>query len=329
MARIGTFGPAAGAFGTSERPGVRGPLERSEEDVMAISSVEGPVRDVVVGVDGSEGGYHAMAWAAGEAVRLAARLVVVHAYAQPVGVGSVTAHAPEPRAEAETLVARAGVRFERTTAARTLGTSPGAVDLVAVRGDACAVLVQHARRGAVVVVGRRGVGTFDRVPMGSISSTVAALAPGTVVVVPRAARAQEPRRVVVAVDPREASDRVLEAGFDEADRAGVPLTAAHSADEGMFAGATDGDLAWLERLRAEARADLEARVARWGEKYPAVDWTVGTRGGAAPGALLAALRSDDLVVVCGRAASLQVGRARGGPDRIVRHAPCAVAVVHD
>ncbi|MFF2452883.1 universal stress protein [Isoptericola sp. NPDC058082] len=298
---------------------------------MAISSVEGPARDVVVGVDGSEGGYHAMAWAAGEALRLAARLVVVHAYAQPVGLGAVTAgsRGPDPRAEAEALVARSRVRFERTTAARTLGTSPGAVEFVAVRGDACAVLVHHARRGAVVVVGRRGVGTFDRVPMGSISSAVAALAPGTVVVVPRAARAQEPRRVVVAVDPREASDRVLEAGFDEADRAGVSLTAAHSADEGMFAGATDGDLGWLERLRAEARADLEARVARWGEKYPAVGWTVETRGGVAPGALLAALRSDDLVVTGGRAASLQVGRVRGGPDRIVRHAPCAVTVVHD
>ncbi|MFD6133765.1 universal stress protein [Isoptericola sp. NPDC060257] len=296
---------------------------------MAISSVDGLVRDVVVGVDGSEGGYHAMAWAAGEAVRLAARLVVVHAYAQPVGVGLVAARGPDPRVEAEALVARARVRYERTAPARTTGAAPGGVELVAVRGDACAVLVQHARRGAVVVVGRRGVGTFDRVPMGSISSTVAALAPGTVVVVPRAARALEPRRVVVAVDPRESSDRVLEAGFDEADRAGVALTAAHSADEGMFAGVTDGDLAWLERLRAEARADLEARVARWGEKYPAVDWTVETRGGVAPGALLAALRSDDLVVTSGRAASLQVGRARGGTDRIVRHAPCAVAVVHD
>ncbi|MFC7877776.1 universal stress protein [Isoptericola sp. NPDC057391] len=296
---------------------------------MAISSVEGPVRDVVVGVDGSEGGYHAMAWAAGEAARLAARLVVVHAYAQPVGLGAVTApRGPDLRAEAQALVARSRARFERTAPVRTPGASPGDVEFVAVRGDACAVLVHHARSGAVVVVGRRGVGTFDRVPMGSISSAVAALAPGTVVVVPRAARAQEPRRVVVAVDPRDASDRVLEAGFDEADRAGVPLTAAHAADGGMFAGATDGDLGWLERLRAEARADLEARVARWGEKYPAVGWTVETRGGVAPGALLAALRSDDLVVTGGRAASLQVGRVRGGPDRIVRHAPCAVSVVH-
>ena len=295
---------------------------------MEISSAEGPVRDVVVGVDGSEGGYHAMAWALGEAVRLAARLVVVHAYAQPVGVGSVAPRGPDPRGEAEAVVARARARVERTTPARTTGPALGAVEFVAARGDACAVLVHHARRGAVVVVGRRGVGTFDRVPMGSISSTVAALAPGTVVVVPRAARAQEPRRVVVAVDPRDASDRVLEAGFDEADRAGASLFAAHAADEGMFAGATDGDLAWLERLRAEARADLEARVARWGEKYPAVDWTVGTRDGVAPGALLAALRSDDLVVTGGRGASLQVGRVRGGPDRIVRHAPCAVSVVH-
>lgn len=296
---------------------------------METSGAQDVVRDVVVGVDGSEGGYHAMAWAAGEAARLRARLVVVHAYAHPVAVGTVTAgpRAGDPRAEAEDLLARARARHERT--AWATASAPGGVEFVVVRGDACAVLVRHARRGAVVVVGRRGVGTFDRVPMGSISSAVAALAPGTVVVVPRAARAQEPRRVVVAVDPRDDSDRVLEAGFDEADRAGVSLTAAHSADAGIFAGVTDGDLAWLERLRAEARADLEARVERWGEKYPAVGWTVETRRGTAPGALLSALRSDDLVVTGGRAASLQVGRARGGPDRIVRHAPCAVAVVHD
>ncbi|MFI2102743.1 universal stress protein [Isoptericola sp. NPDC019693] len=298
---------------------------------MDTSGVEEPVRDVVVGVDGSEGGYHAMAWAAGEAARLSARLVVVHAYARPVGVGSVTAEpgGPDRRAEAEALLERSRSRFERAARARTLAGVPHAVEFTAVRGDACAVLVHHARRGAVVVVGRRGVGTFDRVAMGSISSTVAALAPGTVVVVPRAARALEPRRVVVAVDPRDASDRVLEAGFDEADRAGVPLTAAHSAEDGLFAGATDGDLAWLERLRAEARADLEARVARWGEKYPAVGWTVATCGSAARGALLSALRSDDLVVTGGSEASLQVGRVRGGADRIVRHAPCAVSVVHE
>lgn len=290
---------------------------------METSGAQEAVRDVVVGVDGSEGGYHAMMWAAGAAARLQARLAVVHAYCRPVGVGAETAgpRTSDPRAEADALVARSRARFARTAPARTLGTAPGAVEFLAVRGDACAVLMHHARRGAVVVVGRRGVGTFDRVPMGSISSTVAALAPGTVVVVPRAARAQAPRRVVVAVDPRDASDRVLEAGFDEADRAGAPLTAAHSADEGLFAGATDGDLAWLGRVRAEARADLEARVARWGEKYPAVPWTVGECGGVAPGALLAELRSDDLVVT-----SRRVGG--GSPDRVVRYAPCAVSVVH-
>jgi len=303
-----------------------------EEKPSELISAGQPVRDVVVGVDGSEGGYHAMAWAAGEAVRLAARLVVVHAYAQPIGVGSVAAgsRSPDARPEAEALLARAHARYARATQARALTAELTAVGFAVVRGDACAVLVHHARRGAVVVVGRRGVGTFDRVAMGSISSAVAALAPGTVVVVPRAARVLAPRRVVVAVDPRTSSERLLETAFDEADRAGVPLTAAHAIDEGMFVGVTEGDLAWLGRLRAEARADLEAQAARWGEKYPGVRWSIDSRGGAAPGALLSALRSDDLVVTGGHAASLQVGRARGGAsDRIVRHAPCAVSVVHE
>ncbi|MFE6971505.1 universal stress protein [Isoptericola sp. NPDC057653] len=292
------------------------------------SSVGTPVRDVVVGVDGSEGGYHAMAWAAGEAARLAARLVVLHAYALPMGVGAIAAPAghPDPRAEAEVLLARARARFDRTTRIGALAAEPTEVGYATVRGDASAVLVHHARRGAVVVVGRRGVGTFDRVLMGSVSSAVAALAPGTVVVVPRAARAQEPRRVVVAVAPGEPLDRVLEAGFDEADRAGAELLAAHAADRGMFTGVTEGDLDWLERLRAEARADLEARVSLWGEKYPRVRWSVEGRGGHAPGALLAVLRSDDLVVTSGHDVRKVV---RGSmPDRLVRHAPCAVTVVH-
>lgn len=287
---------------------------------------------VVVGVDGSEGGYHAMAWAAGEAARLAARLVVVHAYAHPVDVGSVTAAAwrPDPRAEAEALVARARARYERLARTGALAAVPAEVDFVVERGDACAVLVHHARRGALVVVGRRGVGTFARVPMGSNSSAVAALAPGTAVVVPRAARAQAPRRVVVAVDPYDPSEGLLEAGFHEADRAGVPLTAAHAAEAGMFAGVTEGDLAWLERLRAEARAGLEARVARWGEKFPDVDWSVDARGGGVPGALLSVLRADDLVVTGSREPAREIGRARGSTlDRLVRHAPCVVTVVHE
>ncbi|MFD6176680.1 MULTISPECIES: universal stress protein [unclassified Isoptericola] len=291
-------------------------------------SVEVSTRDVVVGVDGSEGGYHAMAWAAGEAARLATRLVVLHAYALPVGVGAVAAPAgrPDPRAEAEALLARARARLDRTARTGALAAEPAEVAYATVRGDASAALVHHARRGAVVVVGRRGVGTFDRVLMGSVSSSVAALAPGTVVVVPRAARVQDPRRVVAAVDPSEPLDRVLEAGFDEADRAGVALLAAHAVDRGMFVGVTEGDLDWLERLRAEARADLEARASLWGEKYPRVRWTVEGRGGHAPGALLAVLRSDDLVVTGGRDVREVV---RGSvPDRLVRHAPCPVSVVH-
>jgi len=219
---------------------------------------------VVVGVDGSEGGYHAMAWAAGEAARLAARLVVVHAYAHPVDVGSVTAAAwrPDPRAEA--LVARARARYERLARTGALAAVPAEVDFV------------------------------------------------------------------VAVDPYDPSEGLLEAGCHEADRAGVPLTAAHAAEAGMFAGVTEGDLAWLERLRAEARAGLEARVARWGEKFPDVDWAVDARGGGVPGALLSVLRADDLVVTGSREPAREIGRARGSTlDRLVRHAPCVVTVVHE
>jgi|GEM_PF-1417841 len=298
---------------------------------MDTSSTSGPARDVVVGVDGSEGGYHAMAWAAGQAARLTARLVVLHAYASPVGLGTmaVAAGAPDPRTAAESLLERATARLERSARAASLAPDRADVGCASVRGDASAVLVHQARRGAVVVVGRRGVGSFDRVLMGSVSSSVAALAPGTVVVVPRAARVLEPRRVVVAVDPRDPSDRVFDAGFDEADRLGAPLVAAHSVDEGLFAGVTRGDLDWLERLRAEARADLEAQVARWGEKYPAVRWSLVTRGGPAPGSLLSLLRSDDLVVTGGHEQDRRSGRVRGSvPDRLVRHAPCAVTVVH-
>ncbi|MGF0118337.1 universal stress protein [Promicromonospora sp. Marseille-Q5078] len=298
---------------------------------MDTSSTSGIATDVVVGVDGSEGGYHAMAWAAGQAARLSARLVVLHAYETTLGLGTmaVAAGTPDPRTAADALLARAQARLERAARVAAPASDRADVGCASVRGDASAVLVHQARRGAVVVVGRRGVGTFDRVLMGSVSSSVAALAPGTVVVVPRAARVLDPRRVVVAVDPRDPSDRVLETGFVEAERLGAPLVAAHSVDEGLFAGATGGDLAWLERLRAEARADLEGQVARWGEKYPAVRWSLETRGGPAPGSLLSLLRSDDLVVTGGHEQARRVGRVRGSvPDRLVRHAPCAVTVVH-
>jgi nucleotide-binding universal stress UspA family protein len=302
-------------------------------DLSSSNGRSGRTRTVVVGVDGSEGGNHAMMWAVGEAVRQAAALVVLHAYAVPVGVGTwpaTTSWSPDPRDDAEALLARARARFDRTTAAGAHTADVEDVAFATVRGDASGVLVHEARCGAVVVVGRRGVGTFDRVHMGTVSSSVAGVAPGRVVVVPRAARVLHPRRVVVAIDPRDPSEHVLETGFEEADRARVPLVAAHAIDEGMFVGVTEGDLAWLGRLRAEARADLECQAARWGEKYPAVSWSVEARGGPAPGALLSLLRSDDLVVTGGHERARRVGRVRGSvPDRLVRHAPCAVTVVHE
>lgn len=99
------------------------------------------------------------------------------------------------------------------------------------RSSVVETIVEFAEKSgsALVVVGTRGLGTFRRTLLGSVSSGVAAHSPcPTLVVKPARGRsAQALRRIVVAVDGSEYAQRALEAAISLAKTLGADLEIAH------------------------------------------------------------------------------------------------------
>jgi len=134
--------------------------------------------DVVVGVDGSSHSDVTLRLAAAEARRLGGRLVVVHAYRLPTPAEygpNAGVDEPHHRIVAEELVERALERLgpDRDTLK---------IETRAVHGGAADALLEAARTAAVLVVGARGRGGFERLRIGSVSQHVLRHAPCPVVI---------------------------------------------------------------------------------------------------------------------------------------------------
>jgi nucleotide-binding universal stress UspA family protein len=134
--------------------------------------------DVVVGVDGSSHSEATLRLAAAEARRFGGRLVVVHAYRLPAPAEygpNAGVDEPHYRAAADDLVERA---------LDLLGPDRGALkmEIRAVHDGATAALLDAAAEAAVLVVGARGLGGFERLRIGSVSSDVLRQAPCTVAI---------------------------------------------------------------------------------------------------------------------------------------------------
>lgn len=280
-------------------------------------------RNVVVGVDGSDESLAALSWATVTADLHGARLAVVAAY--PVEVDTdpaVAGFAAEARERAH--------RAARAAREQLHGWRPGGRDIEArvLRGSAAHILAAQSTTEDLVVVGRRGLRAFDRALLGSVSSALAAGAPGTVAVVPSGAAPDEPRKIRVGVGPADEPD-VLGTAFAESDARGRPLEVLHvTRTDPISSTLLDMDpvaASWHEA----AAADLADRLARWSDKYPTVTYTVVIRRGDPVTTLLEGLARNDILVVGGRSHSAVAGRLlRSVPDSVVRGAPCPVLVVH-
>ena len=134
---------------------------------------------IVVGVDGSAGSDAALLWAAEQATRCGAELVLVHGWAYPY-VGSRTGVA-EPRDE---------MRLDamRTLEASALKAHEVAPSLkchsIITEESPAKALIDAAAEADLVVVGSRGHGGFTALLLGSVSRTVLQHSPRPVVVVP-------------------------------------------------------------------------------------------------------------------------------------------------
>jgi nucleotide-binding universal stress UspA family protein len=136
---------------------------------------------VVVGVDGSRSSRVALAWAADQASRLGAGLVVVRAWEPtllpPAGNPSVPKGAVADPGQHATDQLLEVIKDE-------LGEDPPVqVQPVVKQGNAAEVLIEQSANADLLVVGTRGHGGFAGLVLGSVSQHVAAYARCPVTVV--------------------------------------------------------------------------------------------------------------------------------------------------
>lgn len=219
-----------------------------------------PLKAIVVGVDASERSRAAVNWAIAEASVSGRPLTLLH----------VLDKQNVPGSEYDRHGWRLLTQFELgldSNAATVAVNKVLAVDAV----DAS--LVSQSAEQSALVVGRRGVGSFTRLLVGSTSLSAASHARVPVVVVPEGWRVDvhgtEP--VVVGVDHRDLQPAALEFAFAEAQRRNVPLVAAHGrevpalvSDPASAAAAAD------ERAHQDSADALEQAVEPWRQTYPDV-----------------------------------------------------------
>ena len=141
------------------------------------------MKTIVVGVDGSDGSTAALEFAAEEAALRKAPLRIVAAWDVPAAVyGSGFT----PAVDAGTLEALGGrmqeLAEEAAEAAKKLQPSIE-VEAAAVAGQPADVLLERAAGAGLIVVGRRGLGGFKTLLLGSVSQQVVHHATCPVVVV--------------------------------------------------------------------------------------------------------------------------------------------------
>lgn len=260
--------------------------------------------DVVVATDGSVDADLAVDWAAEEAMRRSASLLILTAHA----AGETW---PEPSRDALDIVDLAADRVRRHF--------PGlAVETKVVDGDPRAALEEYQDRAALVVLGSRGLNALRTVWLGSVSYWATRhLEIPTVIVRPLAGgHHRTARGVAVGVDAGD-SEAPLRAAFEMAAHRRGEVTIAH---------------AWWDVESSDARSSLVASstvdparrqlvdtlVAPVAADFPDVPFKVVFGRGSVVAFLLEIARSHEAVIV---------GRKRSAPFDSVGLGTVASAVV--
>lgn len=268
---------------------------------------------VVVGIDGSESALSAARWAAEEAKRLAAPLLVVNVYTWPV-----TGYPEALIAGHDLLKSLKKGSDEVLARAReaALDVAPDLdISVESLPGDAVPRLRAHGGRSALLVVGSRGLGGFSGLLVGSVAVGLAGHV-GCPVIVVRGEPKDGP--VVVGVDGSPLSEAAIGFAFEEAAARGADLVAVH---------------AWHEPAFAAPRPDAEELLAQWlagwQERYPTVTVTRATLRGRAAKVLMEHAQDARLLVIGSRGRGGFEGLILGSTSQaLIHHAPCPVAVLH-
>ncbi|WP_206796371.1 universal stress protein [Amycolatopsis sp. MtRt-6] len=273
-------------------------------------------RPVLAGVDASAASFDAVRWAAKEARRRETTLQLLHACLFEDG--------PSRAGNSELLLEHAH-RFLHRAAEIAREEAPGVRVETSVRlGLAVDLLLAESGGAALVVLGSHGLGGLRGVLIGSVALRVAAGASCPVVVVP----AHRPHRsgpIVVGVDPSGSSEHALRFALEEAAAVRAPVHVVHAWHDGLLV-----PEAALADIGVTEQRELDAHIASWVRKYPALDITArAVRDRIASRALLNAAGDARLIVVGTRGRGPVAGGVLGSTgNALLEHATCPVVVVH-
>jgi nucleotide-binding universal stress UspA family protein len=137
---------------------------------------------IVVGVDGSGHSRKALETAANEAVAHGAPLTVLVVHQAVRDVYGSPSHYPEDAAQTAKVKEAAQAETDQVIAA--LDAKPASVTVTSVHGLPADELIKASQGADMLVLGRRGMGGFARLTMGSVSNQVAHHAHCPVLIVP-------------------------------------------------------------------------------------------------------------------------------------------------
>lgn len=283
---------------------------------------------ITVGVDGSEDGLRAAAYAALEAIRTHRPVTLLHA----CHVGTlINPMAPMYGVD---VLQKEGVGVLDAAERRVRAFGPEvAVDKQQVAMSPSAALTQASTTSALVVVGRRTIHPVERFLAGSTSQAVASKGHCPLVSVPvQWQPGDERRHVVVGTDGADAGRRAIEFAFEEASRRGDALLVVRCWAMPVrwyyddLPSSPEEELLWSEQLERGLAEDL----AGYQEQYPEVTVTRQLVRSASPAhALCERADGASLLVVGKRGLGGIAGLDLGWTARsVLAHARCPVAVVH-
>ncbi|MFD1546091.1 universal stress protein [Nonomuraea guangzhouensis] len=270
---------------------------------------------IVVGVDGSASATAAAEWAAVDARHRGLDLLVVHICEQwPHGLGDFSTEYCAGALEAAADRARelAG-EAEVTTELRA--------------GNVIDELIAESASADSLVLGSRGLGGFEGMVLGSVSTAVAGHARGPVVIV-RGGRREEHGRIVVGYDGSEHSEAAMEYAIEQARACHARLHVLYAWQLPVSAPYAAAYNSLLETaFQHEVRVAAE-RVVPWREKNPDVEITDEQLCEHPAGALIKAATTADLVVVGSRGLGGFASAVLGSVSHaVLHHVTCPVAVV--
>ena len=295
------------------------------EDQRAGAEIPGG--SVIVGIDHTASARTAAEWAAAEADRRRASLVLVHAFRLPA------AGFPDYNTIPDDLIVslRAdGLERLHTVAGELRAARPDLPIHTSLVYDRAAPALRAASQQArLTVVGSHDASRIAAVLTGSVAYELASNNPAPVAVIHPDDTNRPGGAIVVGVDGSPVSDAAVGFAFDEAALRGAELLAVHAWNDVYL----DGQrlqplLVDPHRLEDEERALLSERLAGWRDKYPDVRVNYALLPQRPTPALLRYSAAAQLLVVGSHGRGGFAGMLLGSTSHaVIQHASCPVVVI--